>query len=93
MQLGLAHFRAVDAARKPVANATITVRWTLPFSKNHAEATVVTDEKGEAIVAIQASQMPQLPIEADYRVGATTGRVVVGGNNATPVTEITVNAA
>ncbi len=93
MQLGLAHFRAVDAARKPVANAAITVRWTLPFSKNHAEITVVTDENGVAIASIPASQMPQLPIEADYRVGATTGRLFVGGNNATPVTEITVNAA
>ena len=93
MQLGLAHFRAVDAARKPAANVAITVRWTLPFSKNCAETTVVTDENGVAIVAIPASQMPQLPIEADYRTGATTGKLVVGGNNATQVTEITVNAA
>ena len=93
MLLGLAHFRAVDAARKPVANATITVRWTLPFGKNCAETTVTTDENGMAIVSIPPAQMPQLPIEADYRAGATTGKVVVGGNNATPVTEITVNAS
>ncbi len=94
MLLGLAHFRAVDAARKPVANAAITVRWTLPFTKNQqAETTVTTDEKGEAIVSIPPAQMPQFPIEADYRVGATTGRVTVGGNNATPLTEIVVNAA
>ena len=93
MQLGLAHFRALDAARKPAAHVSITVRWTLPFSKNFAEATVTTDENGVAIVAVPASQMPQLPIEADYRVGATTGHVTVGGNNATPVTEIVVNVA
>ncbi len=93
MQLGLAHFRAFDAARKPAAHVAITVRWMLPFTKNYAETTVTTDENGVAIVAIPASQMPQLPIEADYRVGATTGHVMVGGNNATPVTEITVNAA
>jgi hypothetical protein len=93
MLLGLAHFRAVDAARKPVPNASITVRWMLPFSKNFSETTVTTDENGVAIVAIPPAQMPQLPIEADYRVGATTGRVTVGGNNATPITEITVNAA
>lgn len=93
MLLGLAHFRAVDAARKPVANAVIVVRWILPFTKNHVEAAVTTDEKGMAIVAIPPAQMPQVPIEADYRVGATSGRVMVGGNNATQVTEIVVNAA
>ncbi len=93
MLLGLAHFRAFDAARKPVANVAITVTWTLPFSTNQADITVTTDENGVAIASIPASQMPQLPIKADYRVGATTGRLTVGGNNATPVTEITVNAA
>ncbi len=93
MLLGLAHFRAVDSARKPVAHAAITVRWMLPFTRNHAEVTVTTDEHGIAIVAVPPQQMPQLPIEADYRVGATTGRFIAGGNNATQITEITVNAA
>lgn len=100
MLLGLAHFRAVDATRKdkdgnpvPAANVAITVRWTLPLSKNKTETTVTTDKDGLAIVAIHPAQMPQLPCEADYRVGATTGRVIVGGNSATPLTEIVVNAA
>ncbi len=93
MLLGLAHFRAFDTARKPAANVAITLRWMLPFTKNHAEATVTTNENGVAIFAVPAQQLPQMPIEADYKVGATTGRVTVGGNNATPITEITVNAA
>ena len=93
MLLGLAHFRVVDGARKPVAGLPITVRWTLPLSKSEAETTVTSDENGDAIVAIPPAQMPQLPIEATYTAGPASGRVKVGGNGATPLTEIMVSAA
>ena len=93
MLLGLAHFRAVDAARKPVSGVGITVRWTLPLTTNETEMTVTTGENGEAILAVVPSQMPQVPIDAEFKAGTVSGRVKVGGNSHTPITQITVNAA
>lgn len=93
MLLGLAHFRVVDAARKPLAGIPVTVRWTLPLSKNEAETTVETGENGDAIIAVPPAQMPQLPVDAEYKAGSTTGKVKVGGNSHTPVTQIVVHAA
>jgi len=94
MLLGLAHFRAVDGARKAVSGLDITVRWQLPLTKDSfAETTVTTGENGEAIVAIPPSHMPQLPIEAEYKAGTAFGKVRVGGNSHTPITQIMVHAA